>query len=81
MKRLIFALLGNLFSVIVFAQTGVTIKVVDAKTGEPLPNVSVKIKSTGKGGNTIHPGSIKSRLLQILLLKLAVSAIQQPALP
>ena len=43
-----------------FAQTGVTIKVVDAKTGDPVPNVSVKIKGTGKGGNTnsagIYPG-------------------------
>src|SRR6185295_6580063 len=56
MKKLILALVLSLFSFMVFAQTGVTIKVVDAKTGEPLPNVSVKIKSTGKGGNTNSAG-------------------------
>ena len=56
MKKLILTLILNLFSFIVFAQTGVTIKVVDAKTGDPIPNVSVKIKSTGKGGNTNSAG-------------------------
>ena len=56
MKKLILVLLGNLFSFMVFAQTGVTIKVVDAKTGEPVPHVSIKIKGTGKGAITNSAG-------------------------
>ena len=52
----------NLFSFMVFAQTGVIIKVVDAKTGDPLPNVSVKIKSTGKGGNTNSAGIYQAQV-------------------
>ena len=62
MKKLILALVLNLFSFMVFAQTGVTIKVVDAKTGDPLPNVSVKIKSTGKGGNTNSAGIYQAQV-------------------
>jgi len=56
MKKTILILLVNLFSFMVFAQSNVTVKVVDAKTGDPLPNASVKIKSTGKGGNTNSAG-------------------------
>ncbi len=56
MKKLIFALVLNFFALVVFSQTAVTVKVVDAKTGDPIPNVSVKIKSTGKGGNTNSAG-------------------------
>ena len=56
MKKTILILLVNLFSFMVFAQSNVTVKVVDAKTGDPLPNASVKVKSTGKGGNTNAAG-------------------------
>ena len=51
-KKIILALNATLFSLLLFAQQTVTVKVVDAKTNEPLPNVSVKIKSTGRGGTT-----------------------------
>ena len=56
MKSLTLVLLGNLFSFMVFAQIGVTIKVVDAKTGEPVPHVSIKIKGTGQGAITNSAG-------------------------
>jgi iron complex outermembrane receptor protein len=56
MKRLTLALILNLFSLMVFAQTGVTIKVVDAKTGEPVPHVSIKLRGTGKGAVTNSAG-------------------------
>src|SRR3954467_12707512 len=57
MKKLILALVVSFFSFVAFAQTAVTIKVVDAKTGDPILNASVKIKSTGKGGTTNSAGT------------------------
>ena len=66
MKSLTLVLLGNLFSLMVFAQTGVTIKVVDAKTGEPVPHVSIKIKGTGQGAITNSAGVCVVQALPIL---------------
>jgi len=57
MKKIILILLVNLFCLMAFAQNAVTVKVVDAKTGEPITNASVKIKSTGKGGITNATGT------------------------
>ncbi|MFI5187642.1 MAG: TonB-dependent receptor plug domain-containing protein, partial [Chitinophagales bacterium] len=56
MKKLILLLSITLFSVLAFAQQGITVKVLDAKTGDPLPNASVKIKNTSKGGSTNADG-------------------------
>lgn len=56
MKKLIFLLTMTLFSLLVFAQNNVTIKVVDAQTGNPLSNASIKVKNTSKGGITNTQG-------------------------
>src|SRR5438552_3358824 len=56
MKKIILALIMTFFSVLLFAQQAVTVKVLDAKTGDPIPNASVKIKNTGKGGTTNADG-------------------------
>jgi hypothetical protein len=57
MKNLILVLVLNLVSLLVFAQNNITIKVVDAKTGTPITNASIKIKNTGKGGITNATGT------------------------
>lgn len=56
MRKLILILSMTLLSVMVFAQQVVRVKVVDAKTGDPLPNISVKIKNSNKGGSTNADG-------------------------
>lgn len=56
MKNTFLTLTMTFFSVLAFAQQPVTVKVVDAKTGELLPNVSVKIKNTRTGGSTNADG-------------------------
>jgi iron complex outermembrane receptor protein len=56
MKKIIVAAFVSFLSFTAFAQSSVTIKVVDAKNGDPIPNASIKIKSTGKGGNTNSAG-------------------------
>jgi len=56
MKNAILTISLTLFSIVLFAQHIVTVKVVEAKTGDPLPNVSVKIKNTSKGGSTNASG-------------------------
>jgi iron complex outermembrane receptor protein len=55
-KKLIPLLSMTLFSVILFAQQTVTVKVFEAKTGTALLNASVKIKNTSKGGTTNADG-------------------------
>ena len=49
MKKLALFLGFTLFNLLLFAQQNFNIKIIDAKTGEALPNVSVKIKSSKKG--------------------------------
>jgi len=56
MKKIILLLSITFISVLLYAQQAITVKVVDSKTGEPLPNVSVKIKNTSKGGTTNSDG-------------------------
>ncbi len=56
MKNIILLLAMTLFSAVLFAQQAVTVKVYEAKTGAPLPNASVKIKNSGKGGITNSEG-------------------------
>lgn len=56
MKKLILLSSITFISVLLYAQQSITVKVVDSKSGEPLPNVSVKIKSTTKGGTTNSDG-------------------------
>ena len=57
MKNLILVLVLNFVSFLVFAQNNITIKVVDAKTGTPITNASVKLRNTGKGGITNATGT------------------------
>lgn len=45
-----------LSSFILFAQQTITVTVTDSKTGNPVPNASVKIKSTSKGASTNENG-------------------------
>lgn len=48
-----------LFSNVIFAQTSVTGKVTDAKTGEPIPNVSIQVKGSTTGTSTDVNGAFK----------------------
>src|SRR5689334_7617637 len=57
MKNLILVLVLNFVSFLAFAQNNVTVKVVDAKTGTPIANASVHIKSAGKGAITNAEGT------------------------
>lgn len=59
MKKLL-ALLGMCFcACILHAQQDVTIKVIDAKSGNVIPNASVKIKAGTRGGTTNTTGTLK----------------------
>ncbi len=53
-KTLLFSLIS--FLVLIAAAQKVTVKVVDAKTGDPLANASVKLRNSGKGGTTNASG-------------------------
>jgi iron complex outermembrane recepter protein len=48
-----------LTSTLIYAQSPITGKVTDAKTGAPLPGVSVKVKSSKKGTTTNNEGIFK----------------------
>ena len=56
MKKIILAQVTTLFSMLLLAQQSVTVRVVDSKTNDPIPNATVKIKNTGKGGSTNAQG-------------------------
>src|SRR5215467_7016506 len=56
MKKITLVFYGLFMSILVFAQRNVTVKVTDAKTGDPIPNVSVKVKNTNNGGSTNSQG-------------------------
>jgi len=43
-------------SYLLFAQQTVTVKVKDAKTGDPVTSASVVVKSTGKGASVNNDG-------------------------
>ncbi len=58
MRKLLLMLSLVLTSSLLFAQKSFTIRVVDSKTGNPIPNASVKIKSSNKGGFTAADGTI-----------------------
>jgi iron complex outermembrane receptor protein len=59
-----------LCSLLLFAQQTYTVKLVDAKTGNPVSNASVKIKSSNKGMFTGPDGSntIKARVNDVLVI-------------
>src|ERR1700675_3857915 len=57
-KWLLFAVL-ILSSSLIFAQTEITGKITDSKTGSPIPGASVKIKSSKKGTTTNPEGVFK----------------------
>src|SRR5947207_9439311 len=54
--KLLLLLVGLLTSVFLFGQTTITGKITDAKTGLPIPGVSVKIKATRSGAVTNDNG-------------------------
>ena len=58
MRKLLLLLSLVLSSTLLFAQKSVTVRVTDAKTGNPVSNASVKIKSSNKGGFTGGDGTI-----------------------
>ncbi len=58
MRKLLLLLSLVLSSTLLFAQKPVSVKVVDSKTGNPVSNASVKIKSSNKGGVTGPDGSV-----------------------
>jgi hypothetical protein len=58
MKKLCLSLSLILSSYLLFAQQSYTITVVDSRTGNPVADVSVKIRSTNKGGVTNSNGSL-----------------------
>ena len=59
MRKLLFSLSFTLFAFVVMAQNTVTVKVTDAKTGGPVANATVKVRSNGKGGSTNQGGVYK----------------------
>ena len=56
MKKIFLFLNFIFFAGFLFAQKQVTVQVRDAKTGTPLSNASVKIKSTNRGTTTNTQG-------------------------
>lgn len=58
MRKLLLLLSLVLTSSVLFAQKPVTVRVIDSKTGNPVSNASVKIKSSNKGGVTGSDGTI-----------------------
>jgi len=59
MRKLIFLLLFTFFSGALFAQLNINIKVIDINSGNPVPNASVKVRSSGKGASTDASGMCK----------------------
>ncbi len=59
MKQLLLVVSLLLSATFIFAQQTVTITVTDAKTGNPVENASVKIKSNNKGASTNADGICK----------------------
>ncbi|MFN8243008.1 MAG: TonB-dependent receptor [Ferruginibacter sp.] len=57
MRKYLLTLCMLLGSYILMAQQSYTVKVVDARTGNPVANATVKIKATGKGGSTDASGA------------------------
>jgi outer membrane receptor protein involved in Fe transport len=57
MKKLLFIAITFLFSTVLFAQTTVKGNVKDAKTGEPLPGVNIKIIGKALGTSTDFDGN------------------------
>ena len=59
MRKWLFLSVLLLSSAFIFAQTTLSGKVTDGKTGAPIPGASVKIKSTKKGTTTNNEGIFK----------------------
>ena len=59
MRKLIFFLLFTFFCGNLFAQLTVNVKVIDVNTGIPIPNASVKVRSSGRGASTDAAGTCK----------------------
>src|SRR6266576_1483059 len=59
MSKFIFSLLFTFICGTLSAQRTVNIKVVDVNTGNPIPNASVKVRSSGKGASTDANGACK----------------------
>ncbi len=57
MKKLLFIAIAFLFSSVLFAQTVITGNVTDAKSGEPLPGVNIKIVGKALGASTDFDGN------------------------
>ena len=51
-------MLSNFILVAQNTQKNYTVNITDSKTGTPIPNASVKLKATSKGGSTSESGSI-----------------------
>ena len=56
MRKLLFAVAFVLSSLIVFAQTSISGKITDSKTGSPISGASIKIKSSKRGTSTNNDG-------------------------
>ncbi|MEP7256501.1 MAG: carboxypeptidase-like regulatory domain-containing protein, partial [Ferruginibacter sp.] len=57
MRKLLLTLSLVLSATLLFAQQSFTIRVIDAKTGNPISNASVKIKASNRGGVTGADGT------------------------
>ena len=70
MRKLILTLSMLFCTYLVFAQQSYTVKVIDSKTGAPVANASVNIKSTTKGMMTSSEGSntIKANANDVLVI-------------
>ena len=59
MRRFLLLILLSFSSFFIFAQTSITGKITDSKTGNPLSGVSIRVKSTKKGAQTNNEGIFK----------------------
>ncbi len=59
MRKLFLSLSLMISSYLLIAQQTYTIKVVDAKSGNPISDASLKIRSTGKGSSSKADGTVK----------------------
>ncbi|MEP7319639.1 MAG: carboxypeptidase-like regulatory domain-containing protein, partial [Panacibacter sp.] len=59
MRKIALTLVCAFSITFLFAQQEVSVTVKDAKTGVPLPNASVKVKSSKKGATTNAEGLLK----------------------
>ena len=81
MRKLIFILLFTFLCGTLFAQLSVNVKVVDINTGDPIPNASVKVRSSGRGASTDASGTCKLQASEKDVLEISSVGYASQELP